>query len=387
MLILMYMAIVLYALFLPNNRRVILSYYRKNVHQCKSCFWIFSSAMLSYLSLTSKTYADVENYTVVFNLVNTAGMSYASLPDITPIWYVLCRFFGVLGLNYRGMIVGTIFLSTGIMHKALNSMEINMRENVFWGFFMLFPAVVQVVQMKFFLGTSIVFYSYHYLIESTKKGNVKFIIGVLVASLVHPSCLIFLVLVAVNYIRRSNIKKTIVLTTFATGIAGLTLKAIPKIASIFISSVRVNRYFYSTTSKMTFVAAMKVVLVWLIIVIFTGVSVYKNWKKYAYTESSGDLRSYRIALKYYMGLCLLGTTLLLMYYDANFFRFVEVGYLFGYVSISVFWAKSSSMTITKFLIAVISIFVSAIAITTYAPAESVLKPLFSYEGLVSIMRK
>lgn len=386
MLILMYMAIILYALFSPNRRVIVFKHYNEGIHPHKSRFWLVCAAMLSYLSLTSKTYADVENYTVVFNLANASGMSYSKLPDITPIWYVLCRFFGAIGLNYRGMIIGTIFLSIGIMHKALNSLGVALNEKVFWGCFMLFPAVVQIVQMKFFLGTAIVFFSYQYLLESTKKGNIKYIIGVLVASLVHSSCLIFVVLIIVNYIRKSNIRKTAVLTTALIILMGLALKVIPKIASVFISSVRINRYFYSTTSKITPLAAMKVVFVWLAIVAFAGIAVYKSWEIYKVSENSNDFLSYKIALKYYMGLCLLGATLLLMYYDANFFRFVEVGYLLGYVSISTFWVKPRKMTKIKFAIATIFVLVSAIAITTYAPVESVLKPLFSYEGIVTIMR-
>lgn len=386
MLIFMYMAIVLYALFSSHKKVIVFSHLKGNVQHQKNHFWFVCASMLSFLSLTSKTYADVENYTVVFNLANTKGMTYGNLPDITPIWYILCRFFWAVGLNYRGMIIGTIFLSIGIMHKALNSLDVNLDEDVFWGFFMLFPAVVQVVQMRFFLGTSIVFFSYQYLIESTKKGNIKYIIGVLVASLVHSACLIFIILIVVNYIGRSNIKKTIVLTIVATVFMGLMLKMIPRIASVFISGVRIDRYFYSTTSRITFVAAMKVVFVWLVIAILSGISVYRCWVRYKANGSGNELNSYRIALKYYMGLCLLGTTLLLMYYDANFFRFVEVGYLFGYVSLSIFWIKSSRLTKIKTLIAIIAIFISVIAITTYAPVDSVLIPLFNYEGFVTIMR-
>ena len=69
MLILMYMAIILYALFSPNRRVIVFKHYNGGIHPHKSRFWLVCAAMLSFLSLTSKTYADVENDTVVFNMI------------------------------------------------------------------------------------------------------------------------------------------------------------------------------------------------------------------------------------------------------------------------------------------------------------------------------
>ena len=50
-----------------------------------------------------------------------------------------------------------------------------------------------------------------------------------------------------------------------------------------------------------------------------------------------------VVFKNYTALCVLGITLPLLTYDLNFFRFIEISFIFGYIVISIYFNEIISV--------------------------------------------
>lgn len=64
--------------------------------------------------------------------------------------------------------------------------------------FMVFPFLLFCVQMRNAIGIVFVMYGIRFLKNNTKKGNIKYILLILIASMFHETCLFYLVFVFVN---------------------------------------------------------------------------------------------------------------------------------------------------------------------------------------------
>lgn len=386
MLAVIYIATVIYA-FLSGSS-TISSKKSLETKKRKRFFWLWCFALMAFLSITSDTYADVEMYTTVYDAINIHGFKRGQLDDVSLIWYLLCQICGWAGLNYRGMIVVVLFISVLIVHLALR--RIDASENAFWGLFLLFPGILHIVQIKFFLGSAIVFYSVTFLLNTEKK-YIYYLSGIMLAYLTHSSTIVFLLLLLVPHINKSTVKKYIGYTVAILLALIVLMKYIPDIASHFISEARVQRYFYTTISTMTVIGAVKVGFIWLSIVGLVFLCI--KWGGMMGSNETLLVRSlfkrhHAISVSitsfinlYFGSLCLLGTTLILMYYDANFFRLVELGYMLGFVVASRYISSNHK---NRAIIIVLFIVILIFAVTVYAPVESVIKPLFTFDRFVSL---
>lgn len=334
--------------------------------------WLLVALIICFLSVTSTSYADIINYEPLFNYYNLANIS--SNPSITNItWFILCKLFYTIGFNYRGMILCLILIDYFFLHLGLKNLKVN--ENVFFGLFMIFPAIIQLVQIKFFTAFSIVFFAYTILIKNKKYSTIIFILLVLLATTIHSSVLIFLILIFSKNEKVNN--KVLLIVTIAMSIfISLNLGFVTNISKYFISERQYNRYILNTSSPSTPKWIFTILLVWVACLILSKLIVKK-----------GDIKDEKLSLlmKNESAITIFLLTIPLLFIDSNMHRFIEMAYCILMTSIStIFYNKK--YTKNKLMYIFICICVFAIATLIYTPYATALHPIFSYNGFTNIFR-
>ena len=352
--------------------------------------WVWIALLQCVLSVTSKSYADLEGYTQIFNLANS-GISLFLIKDWPIMWLGICKMLGLCGFNYRGMVLIILVISTFLFHQYAKEFVKN--KNTFWAMFLLFPALVNIVQLRFYLGTAIAVQSLRYL--STKQERklwvIRYFAVIFLATMIHSSCIVFGLFILTKLMEdKSNIK---IVFSSVLGVVAFSLltQYIPKIAALFIDSVRMNRYFYAGSSAMTLLGQIKVSILWVMGIVTMSYCIYSSKKYFEFYNTYNELYDKRSLFI----MCMCGICIPLMAFDANFFRILEFGYLITYVSVSNYLSNSFERIEEKGLLILPKksaiVFIGCIVIllfatSTYAPKDSVIEPLFRYDGIVKILK-
>ncbi|WP_288300204.1 EpsG family protein [uncultured Lactobacillus sp.] len=345
----------------------------------KRFFWIWCTLLLLLMSVTTATYnyADVETYQTQFNLANIYKVPVNELNDIGLGLYLLFRISYMLSLNYRGMMLIAIILCMFLLHKSMDFIPLN--ENIFWGFFLIFPGIIEIIQIKYFLGSSIVIYSFKYLVQDKKYSILKFIIGIFIAYLFHSACIVFLLLLIVKFIKNKKCSVSLKITLIGTFVMFLLLRFIPGIADKFFASVRIERYLGNLATQASMYNFFQVISSWLIMVIISIYCYLKLSQNNSIIEKNQLLN---VVFKNYTALCVLGITLPLLTYDLNFFRFIEISFIFGYIVISIYFNEIISVK----NIIIIGVLIIVLYLTYHFYSGGNGTPLFQYDGWVNIFQ-
>lgn len=374
MLIFIYIVTIIYAF----SSGLLVPSINKNI-KMHNFFWIWCTLILLLLSVTTNTlnYSDVSPYQYQFNLANVSHVPLNELNDISFGFYVLFKVSYALGLNYRGMMLISIIICMFLLHRFLENEIVN--ENIFWGLFLIFPGIVEIIQIKYFLGSTIVVYSFKYLLSDKKYNSIKFVIGVFIAYLFHSSCIIFLLLLGVKIIKKYKVNIPLKITIIGIFVFSLFLRFVPLIATKVISSIRMERYFGSLATGTSIDNFFQVTIYWLSVVFITRYCYLKLEKQMIANKSISKIE---FIFKNYAALCILGITLPLLIYDLNFFRFIEIGYIFGYVTISAYFNRENSYK--KVILLISLIFIAYLAYHFYSGGNGV--ALFKFDGWVNVLR-
>ena len=120
---------------------------RKRV-ELRKIYWILAGGVLAFISVSTEMYTDIDIYTNVFDWTNAGKTNYDTLG-----WSLLCRLFYWLGLNYRGMIPIIIIMSVFIISRACRRIDVD--EDKVISLMLIFPGLLNIIQLKFFLAYSI----------------------------------------------------------------------------------------------------------------------------------------------------------------------------------------------------------------------------------------
>ena len=364
MLVISYALIIFYIIFIKRRQKLT---------------WLISFIILSFLSITSSFYADLDNYIPLFNFYNSKSFI-EIFETINFAWALMCKIFGSMGLNYRGMVICLLLLNCFLLHRVAKNMDCN--ENLFFGLFLIFPAVIQMVQIKFFTGSTVVLFAYSVLIKKKKFSIPFFLIGIFLASIIHSSCMIFIFLLLVL---KEKIDKRIVIITsiFMAILFRVNINWIVSISSKFLSSNMIERYLTNSVTPSTVYWIIKIFFSWVACYIL---SYYISIQRLYKNKDGNELLSDRMILnKNYMVISLLVVTLPLLFLDRNFHRFLEFGYMLLYVMLDKI-INIRYFTHKKFALLCIIIILLLIEVYIYIPFETVLNPIFSFDGFVSIVR-
>lgn len=357
----------------------IVTFYILFIKKTERYTWALAASIMVFLSITSSDYSDLVNYVPLFEYVN-----YVALPiavQTTGIgWACLNKLFYMIGLNYRGMVVGMLYVNYFLMHIAVKRLRTN--ENLYFGLFLIFPAVIQLIQLKFFTGFCIVLLGYSLLLTSERFSIVKYIALIALASIIHTSCLIFSVLLLVKR-KHYNRNLFIIIATILTIAIVNFMNQIVNFASIFINSRLVGRYLVDSISPSSLSWIIAIFLVWLTsFIISKYLLLNKAFRVSIYNAVQTETR----VIDYCgMSIEIMLLTLPFLLLDRNFHRFLEMGYSLLFVIAGWYIAPprySRDKLIFVFVFMALLIVISFI----YSPYATVLKPIFTFDEFVNLRR-
>lgn len=270
--------------------------------------------MITYLG---DNVADFENYQQAYNYISS-GNEYI---DLGTGWFYLCKIGAMFNLTYLQFKTILIVVSILIMNSAIKYfIKDNKYKPFIWSLYLIFPALLDCIQIRFFLAMAIILYGLRFLLGEQKRDIIKYVLVVLIASIIHSSMLLYLIFLLYKLLGKNELKyiMIIVISMFAF----LMFKdQIINICSIFINSSRIQRYFYSTDSL-----GIKGIITYVsIIIIFYYISniminKIKNEKK--------EITFFRFVAKLNI---LISIVLVFSIFDPNFFRLQRIMWILMYI--------------------------------------------------------
>ncbi|MFR0509438.1 EpsG family protein [Limosilactobacillus reuteri subsp. suis] len=195
-------------------------------------------AFLVYLTYNSTLIPDYENYNAMYNFIANGNQ------DINGGWgwYWVCYYAAQYGLTYSGLRAIIMLVGCSIILITFHYFKISNKYSFTWSLFLLYPALLEIVQIRFFLAEAIVFLSFIFVSKDDVKSKIVSIIIIIIASQVHSSMYLFLLFIIFMccynvIIERTN---TIIFIILVASFAMRGLMA--KIITIFVNDQRQDRY-------------------------------------------------------------------------------------------------------------------------------------------------
>ena len=221
---------------------VIAGLFLKNKH-----FDLIAIAFLAYITYITVNVPDYENYQNAYNYISQ-GHDYS---DLGIGWYYLCRLGVVIGLNFRTfktviVVVSCLIIRYSVKQFVRNSQSINK----FWSLYLIFPALLDCVQFRFFLAEAIFIFAVIFLIRQNTRGYITYGILILLASTIHSSAIFLLLFLSIPFFHR--IKSFLVGSIISFSLFLLVARnQVLSIAQRVVNERRITEYF-STGSGMGF---------------------------------------------------------------------------------------------------------------------------------------
>ncbi|MEY8379570.1 EpsG family protein [Ileibacterium valens] len=260
---------------------------------------------------------DFTNYAEAFRRMSL-GIPYSYLGKG---WYLLMNIGFTLGFDYQFVKALVAMIALLLINSSLNFYCKTFKGRMFfWGIFLIFPALLDITQIRFFAASSLVVYGFRYLKQYSLRNLTSYILIVAIGSLIHSS-VIFYGLLAFVYLFPyfPKIYAGLLLTI---SFSGLLLKDyLILVASGVIESDRLERYFTSGDSMgiMGLIFAIAFIIVQLAILVLCLREYKLNSDKAPQFIQDLNLGSgVATTLLVIVPLCRL---------DANFFRLERPGWL------------------------------------------------------------
>lgn len=374
----LYVVTVTFPLFSTLKKRYVYAIGGKRIKPRK-VYWLLVAAVLSIISISTETYTDIDTYTNVFDWTNESGIYFDTIG-----WSFLCKVFYYLGFNYRGMIPFVIFFSVWLISRACK--KIGIQEEQVLSLMLIFPGLMNVIQLKFFLAMSIVMYSITYLQKPDEKRYIlKYILGVILAALIHSAsifCIVFLLAVTIE---RLDTSKSILYAMFALIGAVAVLKFVPTIASKFLREEVVRRYFTGAIETSSINWIIEISIAWLLMVTVAWLNLKSSGIVVGATKKDAGDREVFLSRSFTM-VCLIGISLPLLLFDQNFHRFIEIEYLIGYM-ICIYCKNNikSKKDRNGRILTILLFLIIGYSVRYFVTFDRVL-PLLSWDGIVKLRR-
>ena len=343
-------------------------------------YWLWCAILLAIIFNTTKSYPDFYSYNYIFNNINKGDFLSIFNENGPTLWYILCFIFGKIGFAYRGMVVIVIFISMFLINYRIKEIKVN--NNIFWALFILFPGIIQCVQLRFFLGTAIILFGLIPLLQNKEGSYVKYIVCILISYAIHSSCIMFSIFLIFPLFNKYGYRKTMIISIFITLVLYFGFQQlIPQVVKSLVSSAKYERYFNSTITTTTFMWFVEVLFVWLSCS-FLNTFLLKMINKNVAIDKENKLLSNNIQ----KAIALLLITIFFMVFDGNFHRFIEIGYVLFYTNISITFNyikfnKSNLLLLTTVIISIVGI-----AFYIYTPYDTVTTKVFNYDEFQPILK-
>lgn len=220
-------------------------------------------AFLSYLTFISPNVADNESYKFMYlnmNLQENYGTGYG--------WYFLNNLAKRQNLSFMDFKVILSILSILLLMLTAKYF-LGKNSNIIWSCYLLYPGLIDQVQIRFFFATSISIFSliflYLFLYNKKNWALVSYVLLIIVAYSIHTATIFYLLFIFLKIVGK-HIKKFWILLLFLSFILFLSKNLVKNILSTFSSD---RQLYYLNGSEYTF----STVFLWVIIILcFFGLS-------------------------------------------------------------------------------------------------------------------
>lgn len=211
--------------------------------------------------------ADFSIYENRYNLYG-ARISYTE-----PIYTTIVRIAHYFKLDFRSFMIVSVLIAMFLMYKTANDFSINVGEVI--GLYAIFPFVMDVTIMRYFIAQSIIIYGFRFLMNDEKENSLKntlyWCICVLLASGIHMLCILFLLFLIPKY---CSVKKTTMITVIGIGILYICLnrQIAYRVISLLVSSEKANMVLggeYSKTRQLINIIRILLIFVEFLVLWFT----------------------------------------------------------------------------------------------------------------------
>ena len=120
---------------------------------------------------------------------------------------ILVSIFKTLNLNYYALKMFVSIIGFILINHTLKKYVHDYKP--FFLLYIIYPYFFDVVQVRNFLAMSIFIYAIPYLLEDTKKGNIKYFLCILLAATMQKTALVYLPIVFIKNIDRKKYRKGI----------------------------------------------------------------------------------------------------------------------------------------------------------------------------------
>ncbi len=137
---------------------------------------------------------------------------YEDMASVTePFFTWLVEFSNFLKLDYRGFLIMISFFCLLLPTFLLRKLKVEYMA-IPLAFYLVYPYMMSVVIVRFTIAATVVIYSFGFLLKKTSYGQLKYLIGVLSATMIHSSCMFFLLLLIVPKV---SVKKSVWISLLA----------------------------------------------------------------------------------------------------------------------------------------------------------------------------
>lgn len=303
---------------------------------------------LGWLTLVSINVADFEAYEHVYNYIG-AGNLYLNTGYG---WWILCRIGNILQLNYAQfkfiiLVVGLVLIWSTIWHFKLN-------DNLIMSTYIIYPAITDLIQIRFFLAISIVIFFLRFLIKNSSWNYMIYIIGVVLAAQIHTSAYFYLVFVFCFYMVK-HFKSTFIFTTlfllFFLVKKNLVISLISHIGTEQESSFYLNSQYYASFND-TILFIFTTILFFLL-----SIYMYKSYisKKTTFNVKDNSMVSIDINfLKFLIGANYISIFIVLLSTFAfTFLRLQKPLWILNYMGLAIFSHRNIRSKISPGLIDIV----------------------------------
>lgn len=277
------------------------------------------------------------------------------------------------GLNYRQFLM--VVSSLGLLLIVSTVKKLSPKPQIVYALYFIFPLMLDIVQVRYFLAMSIFIYALRFLIKPSPKNILNYVALIVVASLFHFTLLFFVGVIFFVFMKENILLRIILIVT----IAGLFLSY-----TGFLSTA-VDLLTFAIPFEMLETYFLRKVRFGFLEKFFVQISVILIMEfYYRYIKSRNSFDAYCNIVR---NLNIISLILFPLYiYDVNFFRLFRILYIPNYIVISL--AIDRSNTTKRFQLILLSIFL-ALSLFMYHiflnSRESVFWPLFENNFVFNLL--
>lgn len=184
------------------------------------------------------TVPDFSMYETAYKYIQS-GHQYS---DLGVGWYWLCRLFGEFGFSYA-FLKAVVFAFSGflIKHTVDRFVKTSELRSIVWGLYLLYPALLDGVQIRFFLSESIVIFALPFLVSKRRVDRFKYLLLTTLAISFHSSAIFYLLFLFAPLMR--HVKKIFLyIFIFISFVLFFGRKYVISLGMFLLNENRIDRY-------------------------------------------------------------------------------------------------------------------------------------------------